>query len=134
MLAIVKAGIKCEKVWQEISGYVDGGVEASLRRQMELHFKTCKRCRAVLDGTSNVVKLVSNQKAFELPADVSRRLYSKLETHLQTTLNQATAVRGIPLGITNDRVQLGSHLIYFWESDEDFKRGVQFLYPGLGQG
>ena len=31
-------------------------------------------------------------------------------------------------------MQLGSHLIYFWESDEDFKRGIRFLYPGLGQG
>ena len=34
---------------------------------------------------------------------------------------------------TGDRVRLGSHLIYFWESDDDFARGVRFLYPGLGK-
>lgn len=130
----MKAGIKCERVWQEISGYLDGAVEAPLRRRMDLHFKTCKRCKAVLDGTSNVIKLAAHKKAFELPAGVSRRLYSKLEAHLQTSFNQAASVQGIPIGITDDRVQLGSHLIYFWESDEDFNRGVQFLYPGLGQG
>ncbi len=39
----------------------------------------------------------------------------------------------IPMGITEDRIQLGSHLIYFWESDDDFKRGVKFLNRGLGQ-
>ena len=99
---------------------------------MNLHFRTCQRCKAVLDGTRNVVKLVSDKNAFALPASVSRRLYSKLETHLQTPAGKPA--QGIPVGITDDRVPLGSHLIYFWESDEDFKRGVRFLYPGLGQG
>ena len=33
----------------------------------------------------------------------------------------------------SDRVELGSHLIYFWENDDDFARGVRFLYPGLGK-
>ena len=36
----------------------------------------------------------------------------------------------IGLGITNDEVALGSHLIHFWQNEEEFERGVRFL--GLG--
>ena len=37
----------------------------------------------------------------------------------------------IPLGISNDEVALGSHLIHFWSNDEEFERGVRFLDLGF---
>jgi hypothetical protein len=37
----------------------------------------------------------------------------------------------IALGITNDQVALGSHLIHFWQNEEEFERGVRFLEPGI---
>jgi hypothetical protein len=37
----------------------------------------------------------------------------------------------ISLGITADQVALGSHLIHFWQNDEEFERGVRFLEPGI---
>ena len=37
----------------------------------------------------------------------------------------------IPLGITNDQVALASHLIHFWQNEEEFERGVRFLEPGI---
>jgi MEDS: MEthanogen/methylotroph, DcmR Sensory domain len=37
----------------------------------------------------------------------------------------------IPLGITNDQVALGSHLIHFWQNEEEFERGVRFLELGI---
>lgn len=37
----------------------------------------------------------------------------------------------IPLGITEDEVALGSHLIHFWLTDEEFERGVRFLELGI---
>ncbi len=61
--------------------------------------------------------------AFPLPAGTADRVRCGLERNLEL----------IPMGITEDRIQLGSHLIYFWESDDDFKRGVKFLNRGLGQ-
>jgi MEDS: MEthanogen/methylotroph, DcmR Sensory domain len=39
--------------------------------------------------------------------------------------------RDIRLGITDDAVPLGSHLLYFWQNDEEFERGVRFLEAGL---
>jgi hypothetical protein len=37
----------------------------------------------------------------------------------------------IALGITDDEVPLGSHLIHFWQTDEEFERGVRFLELGI---
>ncbi len=37
----------------------------------------------------------------------------------------------ITLGITNDQVALGSHLIHFWQNEEEFERGVRFLELGI---
>jgi hypothetical protein len=37
----------------------------------------------------------------------------------------------IALGITEDQVTLGSHLIHFWRTQEEFERGVRFLELGM---
>jgi hypothetical protein len=115
--------LRCEEVLWEISTYVDGSITASLRERMERHFAECRRCKAILDGTRNIVKLAGDPRAFPMPEGASERLRSGLEQHLEL----------IPLGISADRVRLGSHLIYFWDDDEGFKRGVKFLNPGLGK-
>jgi hypothetical protein len=40
-------------------------------------------------------------------------------------------VRKITLGITEDEVALGSHLVHFWKTDEEFESGVHFLRLGI---
>jgi hypothetical protein len=39
--------------------------------------------------------------------------------------------RKIPLGITEDDVALGSHLIHLWQTEEEFASGVRFLQFGI---
>jgi hypothetical protein len=40
-------------------------------------------------------------------------------------------MRKIPLGITEDDVALGSHLVHFWKTDDEFESGVRFLQLGI---
>jgi hypothetical protein len=74
--------ISCSEVWREISNYIDDGVDPELCARMEAHFKVCKHCAAVLDGTRNVVKLLADEAEFEVPAEYGSRLYSKLNASL----------------------------------------------------
>jgi hypothetical protein len=74
--------IDCEEVWRQISNYLDDEVDPELRAIMASHFKDCAHCSAILDGTKNVVKLVGDGRAFEIPAGATRRFYAKLEDHL----------------------------------------------------
>jgi len=71
--------ISCLEVWREISNYVDDEVDPELRARMEAHFKSCAHCKAVLDGTKNVVKLVADGVEYELPSGFSDRLYRKIK-------------------------------------------------------
>jgi len=74
--------ISCLEVWREVSNYIDDALEPELRSRMEAHFKVCKHCSAVLDGTRNVVKLIADGAEFEVPAGLGSRLYSKLNASL----------------------------------------------------
>ena len=70
--------IDCKHVWQHISAYIDGDVDASLRAEIDKHLETCEICSAVLDSTRNVVVLMADGRVFELPAGFSRRLQRRL--------------------------------------------------------
>jgi hypothetical protein len=74
--------IDCEEVWRQISNYLDNDVGLELRAIMEAHFSDCAHCSAILDGTRNVVKLVGDGKAFDIPAGASQRFYAKLNDYL----------------------------------------------------
>ncbi|HEV2992333.1 MAG TPA: anti-sigma factor [Candidatus Angelobacter sp.] len=66
--------ISCVEVWQEISNYLDGDTAPDMQRRMEEHFKNCEHCKAILDGTRNVIHLVGDERAFELPQTLSKSL------------------------------------------------------------
>jgi hypothetical protein len=77
--------ISCIEIWREISNYIDDAVDPELRARIEAHFKVCKHCSAVLDGTRNVIKLVADEAEFEVPVGFGSRLYSKLNNSLRKT-------------------------------------------------
>lgn len=70
--------IDCREVWKELSNYMDGGVSSELRDRIALHLSTCKHCTAIHDGTRNVVRLLGDEKAIELPQGFSERLFDRL--------------------------------------------------------
>lgn len=70
--------VNCEQVWHEISNYIEGEVDAGLRSAMDEHFRTCKQCASVLEGTRNVVALYSDERMIEVPVGFGRRLEKRL--------------------------------------------------------
>jgi len=77
--------IDCKHVWQHISAYIDGDVNAALRADIDKHLETCEICSAVLDSTRNVVILVADDRVFELPAGFSERLHSRISREMEST-------------------------------------------------
>jgi anti-sigma factor RsiW len=71
--------IDCKHVWQHISAYIDGDVDAVLRAEIDKHLETCEICSAVLDSTRNVVVLMADDRVFELPAGFAERLHARLD-------------------------------------------------------
>ncbi len=122
----------CGEVLRELSNYIDGLVGPDIRSKMEAHFHGCDSCSSTLESTVNVVQALGDDRLIGVPTGYSARLHEKLDARLKIFAAIApTANVRIPLGITAGDVELGSHLIHFWESDEEFERGVRFLEPGL---
>lgn len=71
--------ISCHDVWLEISNYVDQDVAPELRALLEAHFKACAHCKAVVDGTQNVVKLIADGVEYEVPQGFSKRLFERIQ-------------------------------------------------------
>jgi len=78
-----KNAVNCEQVWQEISNYIEGDVDAGLRAAMDAHFRTCQHCASVLEGARNVIALYSDERMIDelasaVPAGFGRRLEKRL--------------------------------------------------------
>ena len=71
--------VNCDQVWQQISNYIDGDVDPSLRAAMEAHVEECKRCKAVLEGTRNIVQLFGDERMIDVPLGYEHRLERRLE-------------------------------------------------------
>ena len=47
--------------------------------RMEAHFKVCAHCKAIYDGTKNVVKLVGDGVEYQMPEGFGKRLYDRIK-------------------------------------------------------
>jgi hypothetical protein len=83
-----REAVSCERVWREVSNYIDDEIDMPLRAAMDAHFQTCPHCRSVLQGTRNVLALYSDERMIDefmihepklaVPAGYSRRLEKRL--------------------------------------------------------
>ena len=75
--------LKCHEVWLEISNYLEDDLSPQKRRLLEAHFAQCRHCAALVDSTRNIIILIGDERAFELPESFSARLARKLEAEWQ---------------------------------------------------
>ena len=77
------AVVQCEQVWEQISDYIDGEVDAGVRSAMDEHIQGCKRCASVLHGTQNIVNLFGDERLFKVPMGYSWRLKRRIASDTQ---------------------------------------------------
>ena len=75
--------LECKHVWEHISEYIDGSVDAKLREDIERHLEHCEICSAILDSTRNILILTADDRTFELPVGYSERLHKRLAKELE---------------------------------------------------
>ena len=74
--------IDCREVWKEISNYIEGDLTPEIRERVDRHLRECPHCRAVYDGSRNVVRLLGGRNVLELPTGFSQRLHRRLSAEL----------------------------------------------------
>jgi Putative zinc-finger len=83
--------LDCKHVWEHISEYIDGTVDAKLREDIELHLEHCEICSAILDSTRNILILTADDRTFELPVGYSKRLHERLKEEIEKSKQEPRA-------------------------------------------
>jgi len=95
------AVMQCEQVWEQISDYIDGDVDAGLRVTLDEHIRGCQRCTSVLNGTRNVLALYGDERLFKVPMGYSwrmqRRIASDVQVRRRTVIGWLVATAAVAL-------------------------------------
>ncbi len=74
--------VTCAQVLKELSNYIDEDVDPQLRAEIEKHLRGCRRCSVLLDSTRKTLRIVGDDRVFEVPAGYSERLHVFLTNKL----------------------------------------------------
>jgi Putative zinc-finger len=74
--------VTCAQVLKELSNYIDEDVDPRLRAEIEEHLRGCHRSSVLLDSTRKTLRIVGDDRVFEVPAGYSERLHQFLTNKL----------------------------------------------------
>jgi anti-sigma factor RsiW len=69
-------------VIHELSDFIDGDLDAAMKREIESHLDGCKECRLAIDQTKKTIEIFCDSEAVELPSDVRNRLHEAVRRKL----------------------------------------------------
>jgi len=75
--------LSCQDLLSDLSDYLDEGVSAEFRRDLEAHLAHCPTCEIVVDSTRKTLKIVSENFSYEIPGQVSDRILARIRTRLE---------------------------------------------------
>lgn len=75
--------MNCNDCLKQISSYLDGEIDAELKRALEEHLCGCHHCEVVFDSTRKTIELYCDGKLFQLPTATRDRLHQALRRRWQ---------------------------------------------------
>lgn len=70
--------MNCKHVIREISNYIDGELDASLKQELERHLEHCEDCTMIVDQTRKTIEILCDSEPAPLPSEVRSRLHEAL--------------------------------------------------------
>lgn len=74
--------VTCAQVLKELSNYIDEDIDPRLRTEIEDHLRGCRRCSVLLDSTRKILRIVGDERVFDVPVGYSERLHQFLAKKL----------------------------------------------------
>jgi anti-sigma factor RsiW len=74
--------LNCENVIHELSDFIDGDLDAAMKREIESHLQGCKECQLAIDQTKKTIEIFCDSELVELPNDVRNRLHEAVRRKL----------------------------------------------------
>jgi anti-sigma factor RsiW len=74
--------LNCQGIINELSTYIDGELDASMKHELEEHLEECKDCELIVNQTKKTIQIFCDSEPVELPGDVRNRLHEALRRKL----------------------------------------------------
>lgn len=74
--------MNCRDIIHELSTYIDGELDATMKRELESHLEECEDCKLVVDQTKKTIRIFCDCEPVELPGDIRNRLHQALRRKL----------------------------------------------------
>jgi hypothetical protein len=71
--------MKCDRIRQHLSAYMDNALDASTRTQVDKHLSQCKACKADLDSLKSLVGELGALDTVKAPGDFLESVHKRME-------------------------------------------------------
>jgi anti-sigma factor RsiW len=75
--------VNCSDFLKELTDYLDEGLDARTRAELEEHLQWCHNCFVICNTTKKTIEIYRDSKLYELPDDLRTRLHSAIMTKCQ---------------------------------------------------
>ena len=73
----------CAHLKDALGEYLDGEFDSELCQELREHLKDCERCQVVVDTTRRTIRFFSEEKPFQIPPEVQKRLQETLKARMR---------------------------------------------------
>jgi anti-sigma factor RsiW len=70
--------VKCKDFLNELTDYLDGKSNESLRMELDEHLHWCHECHVVMNTTKKTIEIYRDNELYELPNDLRNRLHQAI--------------------------------------------------------
>ncbi len=77
---IMAAGLTCEAALSQLDDYLDDGLTAAQRQQLEEHVDQCEHCRIAVDSAHRTVELAGARRRWVIAAPRSSAMFDRLSS------------------------------------------------------
>lgn len=75
--------MNCQGLITELTDYLDGALDSSMRADLEQHLAKCHNCRIIVNTTRQTIEIYCNAEPAPLPEDVRGRLHDALVKRME---------------------------------------------------
>ena len=70
--------MNCTKLVKEVSNYLDGDIDITLRQELEEHMGGCPDCKVIIDTTHKTIQIYRGCEPYPIPQALHNRLEQAL--------------------------------------------------------
>ena len=70
--------MKCTEFLRELTDYLDGTMNESMRAELDEHLHWCHECHVVMNTTKKTIEIYRDNQIYELPESLRTRLHQAI--------------------------------------------------------